>query len=45
MPIVQLSTRKGKPAGYVADLGDAIHATLVETDEMPPDYRFRSSTS
>jgi 4-oxalocrotonate tautomerase len=41
MPLVRISLRKGKPAAYLAALGEGIHQAMVETINVPADDRFQ----
>jgi phenylpyruvate tautomerase PptA (4-oxalocrotonate tautomerase family) len=41
VPLVRVSLRKGKPPAYLAAVGEAIHAAMVETINVPADDRFQ----
>ena len=44
MPLVRISLRTGKPAGYRRALGDGIHRAMVETLAVPEQDRFQIIT-
>lgn len=44
MPLVRISLLRGKDAGYLRRLGDAIHGALVETIGVPAADRFQLVT-
>jgi phenylpyruvate tautomerase PptA (4-oxalocrotonate tautomerase family) len=40
MPLVRISLRKGKPAGHIAAIRDAVYLSLRETFNVPENDRF-----
>jgi phenylpyruvate tautomerase PptA (4-oxalocrotonate tautomerase family) len=44
MPLVRVSLRKGKSPAYLESIGEAIHAAMVETINVPADDRFQIFT-
>ncbi len=44
MPLVRISLRAGKPAGYRRAIGDGIHRAMVETLAVPEHDRFQIIT-
>jgi len=40
MPLIRISLRKGKPAGHIAAIRDAVYQTLRETFDVPENDRF-----
>lgn len=41
MPLVRVSLRQGKSPSYLTAIGEAIHAAMVETINVPADDRFQ----
>lgn len=41
MPLVRITLRKGKSPEFLRDAGDAIHAALVATANVPADDQFQ----
>jgi phenylpyruvate tautomerase PptA (4-oxalocrotonate tautomerase family) len=44
MPLVRIALRKGKTPSHLAAIGEAIHAAMVETINVPADDRFQVFT-
>src|SRR5689334_920574 len=40
MPLVRISLRKGKPAGHIAAIRDAVYLAMRETFNVPENDRF-----
>ena len=41
MPLVRIALRKGKSPSYLTSIGEAVHAAMVETINVPADDRFQ----
>ncbi len=41
MPLVSIFLREGRPAAYLAALGESVHQAMVETINVPADDRFQ----
>ena len=44
MPLVRVSLRKGKSPSHLTAIGEAVHAAMVETINVPADDRFQVFT-
>lgn len=44
MPLVRVAAPAGKPASYLASVGEAVHQAMVETINVPKDDRFQIFT-
>ena len=44
MPLVRISMRRGKPAGYATAVGEAVHRAMVETIGIPERDHFQIIT-
>lgn len=44
MPLVRVSLREGRPASYLASIGEGVHTAMVETINVPADDRFQIFT-